>query len=176
MNDFASNPERQWEHPNDFDLSKYLPLIPNLSINSLIKSFKVDRTPFLYESHPLKRSLSDTPDRNRVCIVNANDKPGSKKAIQFEGERYKIEDSFSNPDSYALARLFVDLHYDRNPVTFDDENSIVTINTPIFPNELRKLLFLESVTLTEDFVSPLVNNVFTLREAAFANLKKFLTT
>lgn len=162
--------------PKTFDLSKYLPLIPDLKITSLIKTFPLTQgESYRFEEYPKKKPRLGKTVQETACILSANQEPGSKKALYFEGKEYRIAPNRSNPDAYALARLFVDIQSGKEVVAFDPLTCIVTIKVHVFPVELRKLLLLESVTVNDDLYAPLAKNIFTLRKIAFTQFQQIFT-
>lgn len=158
----------------DFDLSKFLPLLPELSIFRLIEKLPISSgVDFPYEVYPSKGPVHSSRCKDSPSILSATHKPGGKRALSWGGALYEI--SRRNPDTLPLARLFVDIATNRSPVTFNEHNSTAKIKTYVFPTELRKLLLLESITVNDDLHQPLFENVYTLRKKAFVQLQKFLT-
>lgn len=162
-----------------FRLDGYLNKVPNLDLLNIVRSWESGGRNYDYvirEGKSEPRNRSNTTDD--AILLKTTDEPGGKTGILLDRKVYDLPSSYHNPEAYPLAYLITQLlraDTTWQPISFFDEQYRVSINTKVFPTELRKLLFLESVTVNDDLEAPLRKHTYTLRPAAYQQFKQLMS-
>lgn len=161
-----------------YSLADFLPLIPPL--RKIIKAWSPwpnpiqDFTQVRYRGH--WRATTRDNVKDHIQLFRMTEGFGGSQAVRIDDMLYRIPGRTENPDAYPLAVLYADLNTKVNdlpPINIDPVAHTLTINSFLFPSELRKLLFLEHVVIRSSF--PALGGPYSFRPDALVFLQKRLT-
>jgi hypothetical protein len=159
----------------DFSLTDYLPLIPPLQ--NIISLWPLTTQKFNQVRYHGRWQVS-TKENNKdpVQLYRTTEDYGGKQAVRIDHNLYRIPGRTENPEAYPLSILYADLNTtsDYQPIQIAPATYSVTINSKIFPVELRKLLFLEHVVTQATFPTP--GGPYSFRPDALPFLSKCFTS